>query len=240
METSLHRALKMLYAVPGAKVEATLGRYRIDVQTPELLIEIQHASLASLRGKLSDLLDDHDVLVVKPIVGVRQLCVYDRRGGRLVRRRQSPNRGEPLDIFDELVYLRRIFPHARLAVELLMVDVEEDRSPHTRRRRWFNRSKYQVDDQRLVAVGMAHRLSTAADLRGLVESCCQGKRLPEPFDTQQLAGSLDRPRWIAQKVAYCLRHMGAVTALGRRKRGWLYEWCVPAAKAKTNRRKSAA
>ncbi|MGD9646015.1 MAG: hypothetical protein AB7U73_09895 [Pirellulales bacterium] len=240
METSLHRELKSLYAVPGAKVEATLGRYRIDVQTPELLIEIQHASLASLRGKLRELLGDHDVLVVKPIVGRRQLCVYDRRGGRLVRRRQSPNRGAPLDIFDELVYLRTIFPHARLAIELLMVDVEEDRSPHTRRRRWFNRSKYQVDDQRLLEVGAAHRLTTPGDLRALVEEFCGGRRLPRPFDSGQLAHALDRPRWIAQKVAYCLRHMGAVTALERRKRGWLYEWCVPAAKAKSKGRKSAA
>jgi hypothetical protein len=240
METSLHRELKTLYAVPGAKVEATLGRYRIDVQTPELLIEIQHASLASLRGKLTDLLDDYDVLVVKPIVGRRQLCVYDRRGGRLVRRRQSPSRGEPLDIFDELVYLRRIFPHARLSIELLMVDVEEDRSPHTRRRRWFNRSKYQIDDQRLLEVGAAHRLATPGDLRAFVESFCHGKRLPQPFDSGQLAGSLERPRWIAQKVAYCLRHMGAVNVLGRRKRGWIYQWCVPVEKARAKRRSSAA
>ena len=240
METSLHRALKLHYAVPGAKIEATLGRYRIDVQLPELLIEIQHASLASLRGKLHDLLDEHDVLVVKPIVGVRQLCVYDRRGGRLVRRRQSPSRGQPLDIFDELVYLRRIFPHPRLAIELLMVDVEEDRSPHTRRRRWFNRSKYQVDDQRVLAVGAAHRLATSADLRSFVESHCQGKRLPQAFDSGELAKSLDRPRWIAQKIAYCLRHMGAVKALERRKRGWIYEWSVPVEKPKRGKRKSAA
>ncbi|MBX9790300.1 MAG: hypothetical protein K2Y37_15385 [Pirellulales bacterium] len=240
METALHRELKTLYAVPGARVEATVGRYRIDVQTPELLIEIQHASLAALRGKLTDLLADHDVLVVKPIVRLRQLCVYDRRGGRLVRRRQSPSRGEPLDLFDELVYLRNIFPHPRLSIEMLLVDVEEDRSPHTRRRRWFNRSKYQVDEQRLLEVGDAHRLSTPGDLRAFVEGFCRSARLPQRFDTKQLAQSLERPRWIAQKVAYCLRHMGVATALVRRKGGWLYEWCVSAAPTARRRRRSAA
>ena len=73
METSLHRQLKDVYADPGARLEAPLGNYRIDVVRDGELIEIQHGSLAAIRDKVRDLLRDHRVLVVKPIVRRKQL-----------------------------------------------------------------------------------------------------------------------------------------------------------------------
>ena len=68
METSLHRQLKQLYADRGARVEAPLDNYRIDVICEGELIEIQHGSLAAIRRKVQNLLKGHRVLVVKPII----------------------------------------------------------------------------------------------------------------------------------------------------------------------------
>ncbi len=39
--------------------------------------------------------------------------------------------------------------------------------------------------------------------------------LPEPFQTLHLARVLNRPRWFAQKAAYCLREFGASTVIGK-------------------------
>ena len=52
-ETSLHRDLKALYAGDGhaARREVRWGDYRIDVVTADELVEIQHGSLAAIRGK---------------------------------------------------------------------------------------------------------------------------------------------------------------------------------------------
>src|SRR4029453_11751276 len=52
-ETSLHRELKAMYAGNGsaARREVRWGNYRIDVVTADELVEIQHGSLAAIRGK---------------------------------------------------------------------------------------------------------------------------------------------------------------------------------------------
>jgi hypothetical protein len=219
METTLHRQLKARYAGDHARTEAALGRYRIDVLVEDELIEIQHGSLAALRDKVRDLLRAHRVRVVKPIVAGKLLVKRGRRGGRVLERRRSPKRGTLLDLFGELVYFTRVFPHPNLTLEALLVDVEEDRHPgHGRRRRWRG-SDHVVADQRLVAVHESLELRVAADLR-LLAPC----ELPAPFDTGHLARALDVQRTVAQRIAYCYRQMGTARQVGKRGNAVLYEF----------------
>jgi hypothetical protein len=219
METSLHRALKDIYADRHSRLEVAVDGYRIDVVRGDQLIEIQHGSLAAIRDKIRRLLDGHDVLVVKPIV-VRRLLVRRRaKKGRVVARRQSPKRGKILDLFHDLVYFTTVFPHPRLALEVPLVDVEEWRYPgHGRRRRWRARD-FQTEDQKLLAVHEIYRFETAADLGRLV-----GGALPRPFHTGHLAQSLDVDRWVAQRIAYCLRKMGSVVEVGKQGNAMLYQF----------------
>jgi hypothetical protein len=44
-----------------------------------------------------------------------------------------------------------------------------------------------------------------------------------PFDTAQLANALNVQRWVAQRITYCLRHMGAANQVDKRGNAWLYE-----------------
>ncbi len=141
METSLHRQLKDHYAESGAEQEVKLGPYRIDVVNSDVLVEIQHGSLASIRDKVARLLKQHRVLVVKPIVARKRIVRLQNAGGRVVSRRWSPKRGKPLDLFDELVYFTRVFPHANLTLEVPLVEVEERRFPGHGRRRWRRDSR---------------------------------------------------------------------------------------------------
>jgi signal recognition particle subunit SEC65 len=222
METSLHRELKRRYTDPDdLRIEVQHGRYRIDAVRGGELVEVQHGSLAAIRDKIRALLGAHRVRVVKPIVASKLLVKRSREQGRIVSRRLSPKRQTMLALFDELVYFTGVFPHARLTLEALLVDIEEWRYPgHGRRRRW-RADDYVVEDQKLCSVVDSRLLKTAADLRALVD--CD---LPAAFHTADLAAALGVPRHLAQRVAYCLRETGAARAVGKRGNAHLYQWPV--------------
>ena len=46
--------------------------------------------------------------------------------------------------------------------------------------------------------------------------------MPQKFTTLDLAEALDSPRWLAQKMTYCLREMGEIVQVGKRGRSYLY------------------
>jgi hypothetical protein len=219
METTLHRDLKTLYGGEDVQFEVPLGPHRIDVVSGGRLVEIQVASLAAIRDKIRILLKEHRVVVVKPIIVRKTLVKRVKEDGPVGSRRLSPKRGTILDLFDELVHFSRVFPHHRLTLEVPLIDVEEWRYPgHGRRRRW-RQNDYQVEDQKLIAVHQTHCFRTAADLARLI-TC----PLPRPFHTGQLAESLGVDRWIAQRIAYCLRQTHAVREVGKQGNARLYEF----------------
>jgi hypothetical protein len=218
METSLHRQLKAHYAGDDGLQEVVCKSYRIDAVCGDELIEIQHGSLAAIRDKIRRLLRTHRVRVVKPIVANKLLVKLDVRGGVEVSRRRSPKRGVLLDVFDELVYFTRVFPHERLILEVVLVDVEERRYPGCgKRRRRRPKSDFQVEDQLLVKIVKSHSFATTADLVRLLP-----RRLPAEFHTGHLAQRLKTPRWTAQRIAYCLRQMKAVCVVGKQGNAILY------------------
>ncbi len=219
METSLHRELKLLYAGKQAKSEVALAGYRIDAIARGRLIEIQHGSLGAIRDKIRTLLETHRVTIVKPIIASKVLIKTAAKGGVELTRRMSPKRGKLLDLFDELVHFTRVFPHERLTLEVLLVEVEEWRYPgHGRRRRW-RENDHVIEDQRLVSIQAKYRLRTAADLVRLVR--CP---LPKPFHTAHLAQSLGVRRWSAQRIAYCLHQIGALKNVGKEGNARLFEY----------------
>ena len=226
METSLHKQLKSLYADSDDQTEVAVDSYRIDAVAGNELIEIQHASLAALRKKTEELLTNHRVRIVKPIIENKYLVKLDAKGGKVVSRRRSPKRGTLLDLFEELIYFREIFPHRHLTIEAILVDVEEWRYPgHGRRRRWGKRD-HQVEDQKLLEVRQVKSLRTAVDLRRFL-----AVRLPKQFHTGHLAKRLGVHRSVAQRIAYCLRHAGTVHDVGKQGNARIYQFGKKAAAA---------
>jgi len=220
MEFSLHRQLKERYATDGAECEVRLGRYRIDVVRDDVLIEVQLGSLSAIRDKVRRLLQSRRVLVVKPIVGRKRLLTQRRRKAKNRDSRMSPKRGTLLDVFQQLVYFTRVFPHERLAIDVLLVDIEEWRRPprrDKRRRRW--RREFEIEDQKLLNVREILTLHTPQDLMQFVPD-----NLPCPFHTGQLAEALEVERWVAQQIAYCFRKMGTAQTVGKQRGAWLYEF----------------
>ena len=218
METTLHRQLKERYATDGALLEQRVGRYRIDVVQPDQLVEVQLASLSAIRDKIAALVKTHRVLVVKPIVAGKVLVKRRRLGGRVESRRRSPKRRTLLDLFEELVHFTRVFPHRRLTLEVPLVEIEEWRYPGHGRRRWRRDDDFQIEDQRLLEIVAVHRFHSASDLCQLLPPS-----LPKPFHTGHIADGLGVERWIAQRMAYCLRQTGAVQSVGKQRGAWLYQ-----------------
>ncbi len=217
METTLHQQLKHSYADDRSQTEVVMGRYRIDAIRDGELIEVQCASLAAIRDKCQDLLKRHQLRVVKPIVMRTRIAKVKQKGGPITSRRMSPKRGSVLDLFDELIYFTRVFPHPNLTIEVPMVNVEQLRAPaKKRRRRW--QKDYKIQDVTLESLEGSIELREPADLLNLLQ-------LPadiETFNTADLAKSIDRSRSTAQLIAYVLRKTGAIDTSGRNRLGIVY------------------
>lgn len=230
METALHRQLKMNYATSAAHTEVTMHGYRIDaIGRRGELIEIQHASLGALRDKMRYLLSEQSkrVRIVKPIIARKTLVTLDGPGGEVLRRRLSPKRGDVLDIFLDLVHFGTVFPHPKLTLEVVLIEAEEtriDRAVPTRRRG----KRYSTLEQSLVCIESRFEFAKLGDLLALLPL----QALPQPFDTAELAAAMSKPRWFAQKVAYCLRQAGAAKLVGKRGNSQLYQTKKQRSKAK--------
>ncbi len=234
METALHRQLKLVYARDPQLTEVQHGDFRIDaVGADDEWIEIQHASLGALKGKIRTLVDakrGKPLRIVKPIVARKWIVTRCTKSNAVLRRRLSPKKGQLSDIFLDLVHIAGLFPHPKLAIEVLLVDIEEERLPKAVHR--FRRKNYTTLEQSLVAVHAKCVLTKATDLLALLPKLS----FESEFDTAQLAQQIERPRWFAQKVAYCMRHCNVLESVGKRGNSQLYALAKPL-KTKRNKRK---
>ncbi len=206
MERSLHRQLKERYGVAiGGRSEVVVGGFRVDALAPDgRLVEIQSSPLGLLKGKLSRLLPDHSIDVIKPVIVSRRVIQRKTPDGADLSSRRSPKRGLFVDAFEELVGLARLFPHPNLRIELLAVEIDEIRVARRRR------PGFVVVDRTLRAVGESIRLEQAGDLWTLLP-----EGLGERFSTEDLARKVGRSTRFAQQITYCLRHSGAADVVAK-------------------------
>ena len=213
-EKPLHASLKAWVAEPGDQFEVRIGRFVADIVRDSLIIEIQTGSTFPLKRKLHALLKHHAVHLVIPIARQKTIITIDE-DGQVVSSRKSPKRGELLDVFHQLVSLRDLLGDANFSVEVLLIHVEETRRPRTtRKRRWKD---WEVHERRLIEVFDHVSFHHPGDYLAAIPST-----LDEPFTTADLARAIGRPRRIAQQIAYCLREMGALAVVERRRSGILY------------------
>jgi hypothetical protein len=213
-EGSLHAALKARYAatIPGARVEAAVDGFVVDVVGDDELVEIQTASFGSASRKLGQLVATHRVVLVHPVPIERWLVRVDADGTVLGRRR-SPKRGSALDVFDELVHIPALLAHHNFRIELLLTREDEIRGPIPPGARYRHRRDWWRLDRGLIEVLETRRIDGPADLLSLLPA-----DLPEPFTTTDIVVATGGSRRLAMRVAYCLERSGAVVRLARRGR----------------------
>jgi len=214
-EQPLHAALKERYASPDGSVEVTMDGFVIDVMRGDLLFEIQTGNFSSVKQKMASLAARHAVRLVYPIAREKWLLKLPKQEGGETKRRKSPKRGRLEELFKELVSFPELLCEETFSLEVVFIQEEEVRR-HDPARGWRQHGWVTVE-RRLLDVVDRCLFREPGDFATTVPD-----GLPERFTTADLARAMDGPRYLAQKMAYCLRKMGVVTQVGMRGRSNLY------------------
>ncbi|MBN1810654.1 MAG: hypothetical protein JXA14_02340 [Anaerolineae bacterium] len=215
-EKSLHAALKEWYAQPGDQFEVFVDGFVVDIVRGDLLIEIQTGNFSSIKRKMRALVRDHPVRLVYPIAREKWIVRLARDGsGGILGRRKSPKRGALEYVFGELVSFPRLLVSPNFSLEVLLIQEEEIRR-YDGKRGW-RRHGWVIQERRLLDVVGWRLFETPNDLAVFIPS-----DLAEPWTTADLAAAIGQPRWLARKMAYCLRKMGVVEVVGKQGNAILY------------------
>ncbi len=209
-EKPLHAALKEWCFKPGDRMEVPVDGFTVDIVRNGLLIEIQTGNLSGIRQKLAKLTDKHPVRLIYPVA--RELWILNPPGNT---RRKSPRRGSIVSVFEEFVSVAPLLAHPNFSFQVLFIREEQVR--HFDKRRNRKRKGWRTYERRLLQVVDECSFEKPDDMLAILP-----ESLDEPFTTGDLAETSGHPVWLAQKIAYCLRTMGAVKPVGKRGRWILY------------------
>lgn len=214
-EKSLHAKLKQWYFQPGDRFEDIVDGFHIDIVRNKLLIEIQTQNFSSIKRKLAVLLKRFAVRLVFPIAREKWIVRYAKDGTTQLGRRKSPKKGNIFNLFEELVSTPSLIKDQNFSIEVLITLEEEIR--HDDGLGSWRRRGWSIADRRLLEVVNRHIFEKPSDFLTLIPPT-----LPDPFSTKELAECTNQPRWLTQKMAYCLREMGVVKAVGKSGNSVLY------------------
>ncbi|HEX2521314.1 MAG TPA: hypothetical protein VHP35_04250 [Terriglobia bacterium] len=221
-EKSLHSALKHWYAKPGDLLEFALDGYVVDILRGNHVIEIQTGSFSSIKRKMRDLSCRYRVTLIYPVAHERWILEVPGTLQGAIMRRKSPKRQAVNQLFEELVSFPDLLKCPNFSIEVVSIQEEQlrrySRRCHGKRRTW------RVVERRLLSVLERFPFDAPSDLWQLIPPT-----LPDPFETSHLALALGHPRWFAQKIAYCLRQSGVITAIGKKGNSLVYSRLAPSA-----------
>jgi hypothetical protein len=213
-ESKLHASIKDLYSKQGGQKEVLIDGYLIDVVLNERLIEIQTHNFSALKIKLRHLLKDYKVCLVHPIPQEKWIVRVSRKEER-IGRRKSPKHGRIEDLFYELVRFPQLALHPNFTLEVLFTREEEywqkDGAGSWKRKGWH------IINRSLLDVIKNKTLKSRQDYIDLLPPT-----LHQPYTTLQLSSALDIHHKLAQKMAFCLRNMGIIEIVGKKRNALLY------------------
>jgi hypothetical protein len=215
-EKSLHATLKQWYAQPNDQLEMPVDGYVIDIVRGKLLIEIQTRSFASIKRKLFKLTKTHPVRLVYPVAQEKWIVKLADDEQTEQNRRKSPKQGTVYEVFRELVSFPQLMANPNFSLHVLLIQEEEARRYDVRQ--GWRRQGWVTHERRLLAVVDEYHLTTPEDLNTLLPQA-----LDSPFTTSDLAKKLSQPRWLMQKMAYCLREMNVIEPVGKEGNAVLYQ-----------------
>jgi hypothetical protein len=219
-EKSLHSVLKHWYARPGDLLEFPLDGYIVDILRGNQVIEIQTGNFASIKRKVRDLSCRHRVTLIYPVTHECWILEVPRTLPGSIMRRKSPKRQAANQLFEELVSFPDLLNCPNFSIEV--VSIQEEQLRRYDRQRRGKRRTWRIVERKLLRVLERSVFDVPSDLWQLIPPT-----LPDPFETSHLASVLGHPRWFAQKVAYCLRQSGVITAIGKKGNSVVYSRLTP-------------
>lgn len=213
-EGPLHAALKKWYAQPGDRFEVPVEGFVVDIVRDGLLLEIQTGNIASIKSKLANLVRSHRLRLIYPIAQEKWITRLAKDDGDGVTRRKSPKRGRVEDLFWGIVGIPQLLSNPNLSLEVVLIREEESRR-YVGKRRWRKKG-WGIDERRLLEVVGQRRFDQSSDWLAFLPASL------ESFTSRDLADAIGVRNELAQKMAYCLRHMGIIELIGRQGRANLY------------------
>ncbi len=221
-ESSLHASLKEWYGLPGDQFEVKVGNFFVDIVRPSpsgdtpVLIEIQTGNFTAIRHKLLDLLPDYPIRLVYPIPHEKWI-VRITSDGEIKSRRKSPKSGKVVDLFGELVRIPDLIINPNFTIEVVLTREEhiwcEDGKGSWRR------GGVSIKDRRLLAVVEHIPLLVKNDFERFLPS-----QINNPFSNKDLAVLGGYSIYQARKMSYCLRKMGIIKEVGKRRNELLFSF----------------
>lgn len=214
-EQPLHASLKRWYAGEVGRVEVVIEGFVVDVCVGGSIIEIQTSNFSSIKTKLTKLISSNNVKLVYPIAVEKWLLKCPEGISGRKHTRKSPKQGRKEEIFSELVSFPEFLCSERFSLEIAMIKEQEVRV-FTGEKTW-RKNGWVTVERRLMEILETHTYQNPSDLSELLQP-----GMPERFTTGDIARESNIPRWLAQKMAYCLRNMGAIEQIGKKGRSHLY------------------
>jgi hypothetical protein len=212
-ESSLHNSLKFRYAREG-ETEQIRGGYVCDaIGEAGEAIEIQTGNFAALKKKLPALTKEGGVRLIYPVIVNKTIELYDNEGN-LLRRRKTSRKGNPWNIFNELIYAPALIRLRNLTIEIVLVNALERRRDDGKGS--WRRKGISIDDRILEDCLERIILKKKADWRRRflpVKGECTAKTLA-------LAARISPV--LARKTLYTLEKAELVEKLHKQGRSWIY------------------
>jgi hypothetical protein len=208
-EGALHAQLKDWYRRPGDRLEQRVEGYVIDLVRGDLLVEIQTGGFAPLRRKLDVLTQLGPVRLVAPVAVTRRV-IRLTADGEVLSTRRSPRRGCLEDVFARLVSFPALLCRPTFELEVVLTHQDELRAQGVARA--YRRRGWAVVGRKLASVEGTVRIAGPTAAARLLPA-----GLPDEFDTAELAVAAGVSRRLAQQMTYCLRAMGALEPVGKRR-----------------------
>jgi hypothetical protein len=216
-EWSLHRALKVRYTGPGGAVEVSRGEYVCDgVNSQGEVIEVQTGSFGPLKKKAKALSRLGPVRIIHPIIIRKYIELCDTEGKEVRKRRLSPRKGSPWDLFKALLYAPELPSLPGLSIELALVDVLELRVLDGKGS--WRRKGASITDKLLLQYHETIVLSSIRDYKRFLPF-----KAGEPFTVKKLGEKAGISTDIAGKALYVLTGLKAVERIGKEGRAWVYQ-----------------
>ena len=114
-----------------------------------------------------------------------------------------------------MVSFPQLLAHPNFSLEVLLIREEEVRR-YEENRNWRRRG-WVTEERRLLEVVDRRLFEQPADWRALLP-----EKLGESFTVRDLVEATDMRRQLAQRMAYCLRKVNAITLVGKKGRDNLY------------------
>lgn len=219
-EKTVHAVLKNYFEPYADSHERKIGGYVADIVGEEGIIEIQTAGFDKLRKKLKAFLSVSRVTVVHPIPRQKWIIAIDPVTGERGRRRKSPAKGTPYDIFPELYKIKQFLSNENFRLCIVMLDVEEYRRPPEENGRGRRRGYVRYDRVPLELAEEIH-IDERADWGYFIP-----KGLPAEYTSKEFGDLSGVGQKYASFVLHVLTEAGAVERIGKKGNSYLYATIV--------------